>query len=129
MENNNRKSDHNSIDIEDFIKSENDPKTRAFLMVMNSMNMSLIANTEIVKDIDSQLKSHLVEFNSRLKLEEEFINKGKGAWKAASIGLVIAQIIIVSFVTNNFSEIKLLHHIDETMTHRLTILETMANTK
>ena len=127
MEHKQRSYDNNSIDIEDFIKGENDPKTRAFLMVMNSMNMSLIANTEIVKDIDTQLKSHLVEFNSRLKLEESYINKGKGAWKAASWCLAIAQIIIVGFVTNTFSEVKSLHNIDELITHRITILETRVN--
>ena len=98
-------------------------------VVMNSMNSSLIANTEIVKDIDKQLKSHLVDFNIRTRLDEAYINKGKGVWKVLSWCLVALQMIIIGFVSNNFSEIKTLHAIDQSFIERLIVLETEMNKK
>ena len=123
MENSKRASDHNAIDIEDFIKGENDPKTRAFLMVMNSMNSSLLANTDIVRDIDKQLKAHLIDFNTKAAIDEAYINKGKGMWKVASWCLCIIQIAVLGFITNEFDEIKSLHSITGTNSQRLAIVE------
>lgn len=110
-------------EIGDLIKQENDPKTRAILMVLHSINLSLIANTQAVNDTDQQLKQHMIEFRVRTSEADAMLNKGKGAWVILSAALIIAQAAIVWEITGSMAELKTMHAIDFDQATRITILE------
>jgi hypothetical protein len=80
------------LDISLMIAAEDDPKQRAFLIVLNSINLALEANTVTVKDISFKLETHLLAYNQSTKNSEEIINKGKGAWKVIAWVIGIAQV-------------------------------------
>jgi len=80
------------LDISLMIAAEDDPKQRAFLIVLNSINLALEANTVTVKDISLKLETHLLAYNQSTKNSEEIINKGKGAWKVIAWVIGIAQV-------------------------------------
>lgn len=82
-----------SGDIEKMIMQENDPKQRAFLIVLNSINNSLIANTNTIREVSDKLESHLAHFEEHTKTEEALVNRGRGMWKIAAWVIGVAQII------------------------------------
>ena len=80
-----------SLDISQMIADENDPKQRAFLIVLHSINQSLEANTNTVREISDKLEGHLEAFGHHVSSEERLINQGRGAWKIFAWVLGIAQ--------------------------------------
>ena len=116
-------TDNNKSKITELIEEENDPKTRALLIVLNSINESLIANTQTVQDTDEQLKRLSVEFNKRALNEDAMVNKGKGAWWALSVVFVFAQSFVFYAITSVSGELKLLHQLDAALEHRITVIE------
>lgn len=92
---NRRASDRRPPDIEGMIAEENDPKQRAFLIVMNTMNQNLVANTETIRVISSKLDGHLSNYDIQTKLEQEWVNKGKGMWKVLAWVLGIVQTVVL----------------------------------
>ena len=83
----------NMADIESMILSEDDPKQRAFLIVLNSINNSLMANTDTIRDVSEKLENHLTHFEQHTKSEEAMLNKGRGAWKVIAWVIGVVQII------------------------------------
>lgn len=110
-------------EISEMIKQENDPKIRLQLMVLYNINLSLIANTETVNDIDTQLKTHLEEYSKRTATEEALINRGKGAWKVLAWVGGFAQAGILALAFNTLSELKVLHLSDSMLAERVIIIE------
>lgn len=110
-------------EIGELIKQEDDHKTRAILMVLQNINLSLIANTNAVKDTDEQLKNHLIEFKIRTAEADALVNKGKGVWMILSGVLIIAQAIIVWAMLRSLDEINVMHSIDQNHAARISILE------
>ena len=53
-EHNRRHDDGGKTEIDELIKLENDPKTWAILLVLQNINVSLMANTQAVNDTDTQ---------------------------------------------------------------------------
>ena len=82
-----------SLDISQMIADENDPKQRAFLIVLHSINQSLEANTNTVKEISDKLEGHLEEFGDHVVREEKLLNQGRGAWKIFAWVVSIAQLL------------------------------------
>lgn len=80
-------------DIEKMIMQEDDPKQRAFLIVLNSINNSLIANTDTIREVSDKLESHLEHFEAHTRAEDAMMNKGRGAWRVAAWVIGVAQII------------------------------------
>jgi hypothetical protein len=117
------KSKHND-EIAELIKLEDDPKNRAFLIILQNINLSLLANTQTVNDIDVQLKEHLVEFKNRTSREDALLNKGKGAWQVVSWLLGTMQIATVWVMIHTYNDIKELHAADASIDTRLTVIET-----
>ena len=101
-----RESDRVLMDIEDMIIKEDDPHQRAFLVVLNSINISLVANTRTVTDIGRKLEAHLVNFESHTKNEEALMNRGRGAWNILAWVLSIAQIAVIGAYVNMTNEIR-----------------------
>ena len=80
--------------IEDLISGENDPKIRLQLMVMNRINLSLIANTQTTNDIATKLEMHVRSYEQTTESNTELLNKGRGAWKILVWVLSIAQLVL-----------------------------------
>jgi hypothetical protein len=123
-------SEHRTHNIEDLIASENDPKQRSFLIVLNSINNSLLANTETIRDISQKLDEHLTNFEKHTAAESELINKGKGAWTVAAWVLGAAQVAVLAgcgYVANRLESIETRIHagqtVDAQIWDRLSTLE------
>lgn len=83
--------DANSANIESMIAEENDPKSRALLIVLNSINNSMMANTAITREIGGKLDAHLTNYESHVAEQTAMANKGRGAWTVALWGLGLVQ--------------------------------------
>jgi hypothetical protein len=123
VEYNRRHDDGGKTEIDDLIKNENDPKTRAILLVLQNINVSLIANTEAVNDTDRQLKQHMVEVAKRTEENNALLNKGRGMWNIISLVLAAVQVALVYFMSMYLSDIKSLHQEDVGLEKRIIILE------
>lgn len=91
-------------DIEKMIEAENDPKIRLQLIVLNRINLSLIANTRTTDDIADKLESHITAFDTHRKTEEALLNKGRGAWLVAVWVLGAIQLLSITIWSDASSE-------------------------
>lgn len=117
-------------DIEALIADESDPKQRALLIVLHSINRALVANAETVREVADKLDTHLTEYETRVSAETALYNKGQGAWKVIAwvLGIVQAGVIAtggyvvnqVNFIHDSFVELKLT---DARHDERIKILE------
>ncbi len=80
-----------NFDIEHLIAEEQDPKQRVYLIVLNNLNNSLVANTETIRSVSAKLDTHLTNFETYTKDKDEMLNKGRGMWKVAAWVLGVAQ--------------------------------------
>ena len=123
VEYNRRHDDGGKTEIDELIKMENDPKTRAILLVLQNINVSLMANTEAVNDTDRQLKQHMVEVAKRTEESNALLNKGRGMWNIISLVLAAVQVALVYFMSMYLSDIKSLHAEDAGLEKRIIVLE------
>ncbi len=123
VEYNRRHDDGGKTEIDELIKMENDPKTRAILLVLQNINVSLMANTEAVNDTDRQLKQHMVEVQKRTEESNALLNKGRGMWNIISLVLAAVQMALVYFMSMYLSDIKSLHAEDAGLEKRIIVLE------
>ena len=123
VEYNRRHDDGGKTEIDELIKQENDPKTRAILLVLQNINVSLMANTQAVNDTDTQLKRHMVEVAKRTEENNALLNKGRGMWNVISVCLAIVQAGLIYFMGMYLSDIKSLHVSDSSLDKRVLILE------
>lgn len=79
-------------DIDQLIAEEEDPRKRLHLIVMNRINLSLVANTQTIKNVSDKLEAHLEAFERRSKEQDALVNKGKGAWRVIAVVLGILQV-------------------------------------
>ena len=123
VEYNRRYDDGGKTEIDDLIKNENDPKTRAILLVLQNINVSLMANTEAVNDTDRQLKQHMTAVAKNAEENNALLNKGRGMWNVISICLAVVQAGLVYFMSMYLADIKSLHAEDAGLEKRIIILE------
>ncbi|HNI20891.1 MAG TPA: hypothetical protein PLS35_19390, partial [Nitrospira sp.] len=98
-----------SLDIDQMILEEEDKKQRAFLIVLNSINKSLIANTETIKEVSEKLDAHLTSYEQHVEQEDALLNKGRGAWKVMAWVISGVQVIGLGIWTMARGEIKEIH--------------------
>jgi len=106
---NRRATDKLPLDIDQLIMQEDDPKQRAFLIVLNSINNSLIANTETIKDVSEKLDAHLTNYENHVEQEDALLNKGRGAWKVMAWVISGVQVIGLGIWAMAREEIKEIH--------------------
>jgi len=123
VEYNRRHDDGGRTEIDDLIKQENDPKTRAILLVLQNINISLIANTQAVNDTDKQLKAHIVDVQAQAEANTALLNRGRGAWPIISAILAAIQIGLIYFMGMYLKDIRELHHTDLDLADRVLVLE------
>ncbi len=98
-------------EIESLIGEENDPKQRAFLIILNSINNTLVASAGLIKDVSVKLEGHLVKYDDRTTADDALLNKGRGIWVVAAWALGLLQVAAVAFFLQLKTEISSLHEI------------------
>lgn len=98
-----------TADIDSMIAAEDDPKQRAFLIVLNNINKSLVANTGTIRDVSDKLETHLAHFEQHTKEDEALRNKGLGAWKVLSVVIGLIQLAGLAIWNNAREELKEIH--------------------
>lgn len=112
-----------SLDIDQMILEEEDKKQRAFLIVLNSINKSLIANTETIKDVSEKLDAHLTSYENHVEQEDALLNKGRGAWKVMAWVISGVQVIGLGIWAMAREEIKEIHVMMQAEQKQLAQLE------
>jgi len=115
--------DPNNDEIGGLIKEAQDPLLRAVLVVLQNINLSLIANTKTVNEIDDQLRVHLTEYRASTEASLAERSERKGSWKIVSWLLGIMQTIGLWFIVQAYSELQSLHNIDHSIESRVIVLE------
>ena len=118
-----RHDDGGKTEIDELIKNENDPKTRAILLVLQNINVSLMANTQAVNDTDTQLKAHMSAVAKSTEENNALLNKGRGMWNVISVCLAVVQAGLIYFMGMYLADIKSLHLSDYSLDKRVLILE------
>ena len=98
-----------SDEIEAMIGDENDPKQRAFLIILNSINNTLVASAGLIKEVSTKLEGHLVKYDDRTTADDALLNKGKGVWIVAAWALGLLQVAAVAFFLQLKDDISTLH--------------------
>lgn len=109
-----RATDPNQIDK--MIADESDPKNRMFLLILNNINKSLVANTETIQAVSERLDDHLTRFEADSNAKADLLSQGKGAWKVAAwvIGAVqVAGLAVWVESRSEIAEIQLAVHADQ----------------
>ena len=96
-------------EIEKLIAQENNPQLRLQLMIMNRINLSLIANTRTTDEIAEKLEQHLEQYQLHASKEEALLNKGRGAWKVVAIVIGAVQVIGLGIWNEARSDIASIH--------------------
>ena len=101
--------------IDALIRAENNAGVRELLIVLQNINLSLIANTIATKQTQSSLKEHMGNFNvlvdnfSKHTFNEEAImNRGRGMWSVLAFVLTMAQGIVIYGWHESRNELKTL---------------------
>ena len=106
---NRRATDKRVHNIEEMIAEENDPRQRSFLIVLNSINNSLLANTRTITEVSGKLDAHLTAFEAKSAEDTALLNKGRGAWKIIAWVLGIAQMGVFAAYVAITSDLKNIH--------------------
>lgn len=101
-----------NFDIEHLIAEEPDPKQRVYLIVLNNLNNSLVANTDTIRSVSQKLDTHLTNFEQYTRDKDAMLNKGRGAWKVFAWVLGIVQILAGSIWLSVRDELVDLHATD-----------------
>ena len=56
------------FDLEQMIAAENDPQRRVLLLLVNTFNVNLAANTHAVESLSTKLDDHLTNFEQHMAL-------------------------------------------------------------
>lgn len=118
-------AEQHNIDM--LIADENDPKIRLQLMVMNRINLSLIANTETVTSLKDKLDTHLNEYEKHIEYNNKLLNQGKGAWKIIMWVLGIVQVLTIAAWADYRSDIKSISAQLATDNSRHSVIDTRLN--
>ena len=125
-----RKSDNKVGDIEALIAEENDPKQRAFLIILNSINASMVANTDATREVADKLDDHLSAFEAKAESDAQLLNQGRGAWKVMAWVFGLAQVFFIAGGGAVLTDLKAIHAelVSNTLSHtelkgRVTALE------
>jgi hypothetical protein len=101
-----RKSDVLQQQIEELIVAAENPKDKAFLLIMNKIATSLDANTHLTKALSEDFKSHTIAFSEHERKEMELINQGRGGFRVALALLAVLQVFVGFIITNTLTDIK-----------------------
>lgn len=112
-----------ALDIEQMILEEGDKKQRAFLIVLDSINKSLIANTDTIREVSSKLETHLEQFEAHTAQENALLNRGRGMWTVVAWVIGTAQVIGLGIWNEARTEIKDINTAVKSTQHQIMQIE------
>jgi hypothetical protein len=92
--------------IEALIMAAQDPKDKAFLLIMNKIAVSLDTNTSLTHGLSTDMKELARTFKIHEEQEMAYINQGRGGIRAAIAFLSVIQIIVGFVFVNSMSDFK-----------------------
>lgn len=92
--------------IEDLILSADNPKDKAFLLIMNKISLSLDANTILTESLSKDFKAQTSAFQAHEEQELTIVNQSKGGFRVAIVLLAVIQFIGGAIVRDTLNEVK-----------------------
>lgn len=92
--------------IEDLILSADNPKDKAFLLIMNKISLSLDANTILTESLSKDFKAQTSAFQAHEEQELTIVNQSKGGFRVAIVLLAVIQFIGGAIVKDTLDEVK-----------------------
>lgn len=80
--------------IEDLILSADNPKDKAFLLIMNKISLSLDANTILTESLSKDFKAQTSAFQAHEEQELTIVNQSKGGFRVAIVLLRVAIVLL-----------------------------------
>ena len=101
-------TNHASItkQIEELIVSAEDPKDKAFLLILNRIATNLEENTAITRKLSVDLEDHTTAFRKHEETEMALLNQGRGAIRVALYALAIFQAAIVWYTQRHIDKVE-----------------------
>ncbi len=90
--------------IEHLIMSADDPKDKAFLLILNKIADNLDENTKLTRTLTEDLKNHTIAFAQHEKDEMALINQGRGVWRAALGAMFLLQALGIWWLQGHLDE-------------------------
>ena len=106
---NKRIDDINKSQIEDMIASEDDPKTRATLLLVQNLIFALNSVTNLIQDVDIRFNKHREDFEVKSRRDDKIIIQGRTIYKGIMGTLVFAQTLVIGVIVygyNSFEEVR-----------------------
>lgn len=101
-----REIDKMQQQIEDLIVAADNPKDKAFLLIMNKIAVSLDTNTFLTQSLSDEFQAHTKAFKNHEAAELSLINQGKGGLKVGMWCLGIIQVLVIAIASSQLSEIR-----------------------
>jgi hypothetical protein len=103
------KEDQLQSQIEELILEANDPKDKAFLLILNKIANNLDENTTLTRTLTTDLHAHTEAFAKHEKDEMALINQGRGGFRVALAALALFQTIATglgAYAFHDFQAVK-----------------------
>lgn len=110
-------------EIDALIRAEQDPRTRAMLLVLAKISSTLSANTTLTRDIGDKLEEHLERYESKAAVDADLQSRALGAWRVVAWILAGVQVVALSVGGWIISEVRDLHRMDSTVVERIARIE------
>ncbi len=88
--------DNSGIQINDMITSENSPKDRAVLLVLQQINATAQGTKEAVKEICDDFRGHIKDYSEHKEADKLLLATGRGMWKVTAWVLGIGQVGVLA---------------------------------
>lgn len=124
MATDNRRSTDPDV-IDQMIAEEPNEQNRMFLLILNNINKSLIANTDTIREVSDKLDKHLTRFETHVAAEDRLLNQGRGAWRVAAWVIGAVQAIGLAIWIDSRAEIEEIH----TSIHTLEVKQAQTQTE
>lgn len=92
--------------IEALILAAQDPKDKAFLLIMNKLAASLDTNTLLTQGLAADVKELSTTFKTHEEQEMAYINQGRGGVRVAITLLGMIQLIVGFIFINSMADFK-----------------------
>ncbi len=92
--------------IEELILAADDPKDKAFLLILNKIADNLDENTKLTRTLTNDLRAHTEAFAQHEKDEMALINQGRGFWRAALASVFLLQGLGVWWVQGHLEQME-----------------------
>ena len=98
-----------TFNIDEMIAREDDPKARAYLIILSSVHHAMLANTSATLEVKRSLDEHLTNFEKQTEEHRALMNQGRGAARVVAWVLGVVQIIGLAIWVEAKADLKGIH--------------------